>query len=85
MTASIYIIQAMHGLVYGMLLFLVASGLFYLLRNTLGFSLGGIILTGAGLSLAGMMVFVWVLPESILRLVLWVVILLGIYLVAYYY
>jgi branched-chain amino acid transport system permease protein len=27
MTASIYIIQAMHGLVYGMLLFLVASGL----------------------------------------------------------
>jgi branched-chain amino acid transport system permease protein len=27
MTASIYMIQAMHGLVYGMLLFLVASGL----------------------------------------------------------
>ena len=27
MTASIYLIQAMHGLVYGMLLFLVASGL----------------------------------------------------------
>jgi branched-chain amino acid transport system permease protein len=27
MTASIYVIQAMHGLVYGMLLFLVASGL----------------------------------------------------------
>jgi branched-chain amino acid transport system permease protein len=27
MTASIYVIQAMHGLVYGMLLFMVASGL----------------------------------------------------------
>jgi branched-chain amino acid transport system permease protein len=27
MTTSIYMIQAMHGLVYGMLLFLVASGL----------------------------------------------------------
>jgi branched-chain amino acid transport system permease protein len=37
MTASIYMIQAMHGLVYGMLLFLVASGL------TLVFGLMGVL------------------------------------------
>ncbi len=48
-----------------------ASGLFYLLRNTLQLELREIILFGAGLSLLGTILFVSVLPESVFRVILW--------------
>jgi len=52
---------------------LTASGLFFFLRNTLKLELQGIILVGAALSLLGTIVIVCLLPESLLRLVLWIV------------
>jgi len=54
-------------------LIFAASGIYYLLRNTLGLDLQTIFLVGAALSLLGMIAFVWTLPESVLRLTLWFV------------
>jgi acyl-[acyl-carrier-protein]-phospholipid O-acyltransferase/long-chain-fatty-acid--[acyl-carrier-protein] ligase len=52
---------------------LAASGLYYFLRNILKLEQAGIFVVGAGLSLLGTIAIACVMPESILRLVLWVV------------
>jgi acyl-[acyl-carrier-protein]-phospholipid O-acyltransferase/long-chain-fatty-acid--[acyl-carrier-protein] ligase len=52
---------------------LAASGLYYVLRNALGLEQTSVFLVGAGLSLLGTLAIAWVMPQSVLRLVLWFV------------
>ncbi len=53
---------------------LAGGGLYFLLARVLHFGPREIFLTGGLLSFLGAVVFVWVLPESIFRLILWVLI-----------